>query len=53
MSIEFGMALKQRATRYKQKTEIFLVTRPPTCFWFIRKDKKRIKANLYINLWEL
>ena len=29
-SIEFGMALKQSATRYKQKTEIFLVTRPPT-----------------------
>ena len=33
-------------TRYKQKTEIFLVTIPPTskqfdsCFWFIRKDEK-------------
>ena len=31
MSIEFGMALKQSATRYKQKTEIFLVIRPPAC----------------------
>ena len=30
-SIEFGMVLKYSATRYKQKTEIFLVTRPPTC----------------------
>ena len=34
------------------KKQIFLVTRPPTCwksdscFWFVRKDKKRIKANL-------
>ena len=50
--IEFGMAMKYIATRHKQKTEIFLVTRPPTCwkpdscFWFVRKDKKRIKANL-------
>ena len=30
-SAEFGMALKWSATRCKQKTEIFLVTRPPTC----------------------
>ena len=30
-SIEFGMASKSSATRYKQKTEIFLVTRPQTC----------------------
>ena len=47
------------ATRYKQKTEIFLITRPPnsckydSCFWFVRKDKERIKANLYINLMEI
>ena len=39
-------------TRYKQKTEIFRVTRPPTCwkddscFRFLRKDKIGIKANL-------
>ena len=42
----------ENSTRYEQKTEIFLVTRPPTCwkpdscFWFARKDKNRIKANL-------
>ena len=30
-SIEFDMALKWSATRYKQETEIFVVTRPPTC----------------------
>ena len=29
--IEFGMALKKSATRNKEKTEIFLVTRPPIC----------------------
>ena len=35
-----------------EKTEIFLVTRPSTCckpdscFWFVRKDKKKIKENL-------
>ena len=33
-------------THYKQKTEIFIVTRPPACwkpdpcFWFVRKDKE-------------
>ena len=53
------MSLKQSATRYKQKTEIFLAIRPPTywkpdsCFWVIRKGKKRIKANLLLNLQEL
>ena len=30
-SIEFGIALKWSATHYKQKTEIFLITRPATC----------------------
>ena len=55
VSIEFGMALKQSATRYKQKTEIFLITRLPTCWkpdsWFwLRKGKKRIKANLQLDL---
>ena len=30
-SIELGMALKWSATRHKQKAEIFLVTRLPTC----------------------
>ena len=51
-SIEFGVALKQIATHYKQKTEIFLVNRlltcwnPDCCFWFERKYKKRINANL-------
>ena len=55
-SIEFGMALKYSVTHYKQKTEIFLGTRPPTCrkpnsyFWFVRKNKKRIKENLQLNL---
>ena len=50
-SIEFGMALKYSVTSYKQETEIFPVIRPPTCwkpdscFWFVRKDKKGIKAN--------
>ena len=40
------MALKQRATRYKQKTEIFFDTNPSTCrkpdscFWFVRKGKR-------------
>ena len=29
--IEFDMALKKSATRYKQKAKVFLVTRPPTC----------------------
>ena len=59
MSTEFGTALKQSTTRYKQKAEIFLVTRPPTCckpdscFWFLRKDKKRIKTNMQLNLQEL
>ena len=44
------MTLKLNATPYKQKTEIFLVTRPPTglkfdsCFWFLRNDKKRDKS---------
>ena len=43
-SIEIDMTLKQSATRYKQKTETFLVTRPPRCwkfdssFWILRKD---------------
>ena len=47
-SNEFGMTLKYSATRYKQKTEIFRIIRPLTCwkpdycFWFVRKDKKRI-----------
>ena len=51
-STEFDIALMKSATRYKQKTEIVLVTRPPTCckpgscFWFGRKNKKRMKANL-------
>ena len=46
------MALKQSATRPKQKTEVFLVTRPPTCwqpdsyFWFVGKGKNRVKANM-------
>ena len=30
-NIEFGIALKWSATRYEQKTEIVLVTRPRTC----------------------
>ena len=30
-SIEFGMSLKKSVTHYKEKTEMFLVTRPPTC----------------------
>ena len=33
-SIEFGTPLNWSATRYKQKTEIFLVTRSPTCWNF-------------------
>ena len=41
-------------TRYKQKTEFFLVTRPPTCwkfdscFWFVRKEKKDDKSGFVI-----
>ena len=31
-SIEFSMALKESVTRYKQKTEMFLVTTPRTCW---------------------
>ena len=51
-SSEFGMDLKYSTTRYKQKTDILLVTRPPTCwkpvsyFRPARIDKKRIKASL-------
>ena len=49
-SIKFGMTLKYSATLYKEKTKIFLVTRPPSywksdsCFWFVRngKNDKRI-----------
>ena len=58
-SIQFGMALKQNTTQYKQKIEIFLAIRPPTsrkpdsCFQFVRKDKNRIKANLQLNLQKL
>ena len=33
-SIEFCIPLKNSATRYKEKTEKFLVTRPPTCWKF-------------------
>ena len=29
--MEFGMALKYSATRYKQEKEIFFFTRPPAC----------------------
>ena len=32
------MALKFCTTQYKQKTD--------SCFWFVRKDKKRIKGNV-------
>ena len=38
------------------KKQIFLITRPPTCwkpgtcFWFVWKDKRRITANLQLNL---
>ena len=51
--------MKQSVTRYKQKTEIFPVTRPPTwlkfdsCFWFQRQDKKGIKTSLQLSLYEL
>ena len=49
-------ALKLSATHYKQKTEIFLVTRqrtcwkPDSCFWSVKKKNKRIKVNLWMNL---
>ena len=45
---DFDIPLKKSATRYKQKTEIIIVTRPPTCrkfdscFWFLQKYKKQI-----------
>ena len=51
-SIEFGMALKKSAARFKQKAETFLITKSATwwkfgsSFWFLGKDKMRIKANL-------
>ena len=41
------------ASHYKQKTEKFLLTRPPTCykpdscFWFVRRDKKGLKRICY------
>ena len=44
------MALKYSANRYKQKAEIFLVTRQPTCskpdscFWFVKKGQKEDKS---------
>ena len=50
--MEFGILLKLSATCYKQKQEILLIARPPTCWkcdsciWFLGKDKKDIKTNL-------
>ena len=38
------MPLKESGTRYKQKTEMYFVTRPPTsgkfdsCFWLMGED---------------
>ena len=58
-SIQFGIPLKQSTTCFKQKTEIFLVTRHQlaekfdSCFQFLRKDKKGIKENLLLNLQQL
>lgn len=46
-SIEFGMSLKWNTSRYKLKTEIFFVTRPPFAenillvYGFFEKNKKR------------
>ena len=51
--------LSSKARFAKNKKEIFLVTtsrtccKPDFCFWFVRKDKNRIKANFTLNLWEL
>ena len=46
----------QLGTRYIQKGDLFLVTGPPikfdSCFWILRKDEKRIKVNLYLDLEE-
>ena len=53
------MAFKKSASRYKQKTEIFLAAKPPTwlklysCFWFLWQVKEGIKANSQISLYEL
>ena len=53
------MDLKKSATCYKQKTEIVLFTRKANwlkfdyCSWFLRQDKKGIKANLQLILYEL
>ena len=50
--LPFGIALKQNLTRFKEKVAILLITRLPSrwkfdsCFWFLKKDKKGIKANL-------
>ena len=38
---DFDIPLKKSATRYKQKTEIIIVTRPPTCRKY-KKYKKQI-----------
>ena len=47
MVIEFGIALKLSTSRYKLKTEMFLVTRPPTSgksdSFEKRKDNQRKK----------
>ena len=43
------MVLKQSATRYKQKTEIFIVKKsqtwlkPQPYFWLLRQEKKEIR----------
>ena len=33
------MALKESATHHKEKSEILLVTRPPTCFLILACEK--------------
>ena len=36
---KFGMVLKESATHHKEKSEILLVTRPPTCFLILVCEK--------------
>ena len=56
-SIEFGFAIKQSATRYKQKQKYFSLPDHQLAdnilFLVSREGKKRIKVDLYLNLQEL
>ena len=53
MAMEIGMASKESKTRYKQKTEIFLITRPRT--WILlfvckKGEKKDRNVNFHVKI---